>query len=133
MALYRDIDLSFQRDALSGDIPVLEDEAAVSQSVRQLVLTSLYERPFQPSLGSVVYQLLFEPLTEITKLLLARTIRDTISQFESRATVKFVDVYTDVGPSGESLDDHTVIVDVGFFVHNRPNLVTTPIVLRRLR
>ncbi len=133
MPLYRDIKLSFEKDPLSGDIPVVDDEAAVIQSVRSLVLTALYERPFQPSVGSTATQLLFEPLTEVTKMVLARTIHDTVTQYEPRATMKFVDVYTTEGPAGERLGDHSVAVDVGFFVFNRPQLVTSTIVLKRLR
>lgn len=133
MSSYSDLGISFEKDALSGDLPIVTDEAAVSQAIRSLVLTSLYERPFQPSIGSVISQLLFEPLTEITKTLLARTIKQVIDQFEPRATCKYVDIYTGIGPGGETLDDYTVVVDVGFFVHNRPNLTTTRVVLRRLR
>ena len=133
MALYSDFDISFERDAFSGDIQIIEDEMAVKQAVKLLVLTTFYERPFQPSIGSIIYSLLFEPLSEVTELLIARTINDVVSQFEPRASMKFVDVYTDIGPNGVALDGHTIVVNVGFFVYNRPNLVTTTIALRRLR
>jgi phage baseplate assembly protein W len=133
MALYSDFNISFEQDPFSRDIQVVEDEEAVKQSVKSLVLTTFYERPFQPSIGSIIYQLLFEPISDVTELLIARTINDVITQFEPRASVKFVDVYSDTDPNGVKLDGHTVVVDVGFYVYNRPNLVTTTIVLRRLR
>jgi phage baseplate assembly protein W len=124
-ALYSDLSITFDRDPLSGDLMTVEDEAAVSQSIRTLILTSLYERPFQPSVGSVLSQLLFEPMTDVTKAILAQTIKDTIDQFEPRASLKYVDVVTN--------GTNDLTVDVGFFVHNRPNIVTTSIVLRRVR
>lgn len=133
MALYRDFDISFSKDPLSGDLTLVEDEAAVIQSVKSLVLTMFYERPFQPSVGSAVNRLLFEPNDIVTKTLLAQSIKAVLDQFEPRADLKAVDVYDTLGPSGEYLDPHTLVVNVKFFVHNRPNLVTSTVVLRRLR
>lgn len=132
MVLYRDIDISFAPDR-GGDLAVVEDERAVAQSVRSLVLTSIYERPFQPSIGSIVNQLLFAPYDAITQRVLAETIKNTVTQFEPRATLKFVDFYSGKGPTGETLDDHAIVINIGFLVYNRPSLVTTSIVLRRLR
>lgn len=131
--LYRDFHLSFGADPLSGNLLTVEDEAAVAQSVRTLILTSLYERPFQPALGSIIYRLLFEPFDAITKQVLAQTIKDVVTQFESRATVKFVDFYEGRGPNNELIDDNTLCVVVGFYVYNKPNLVTTNVLLRRTR
>lgn len=133
MALYRDFDISFEKDALSGDLKIVENEAAVAQSVRTLVLTALYERPFQPSIGSTVSHLLFEQMTDVTERRIAQTIKRTIDQFEPRATLSYVDIYSDRDQNGKPLDGHTIIVDVAFYVYNRPNLVTTTLSLRRLR
>lgn len=133
MALYSDFNLSFERDPDTGDIPILTDERAVAQSIRNLILTSFYERPFKSSLGSTINNLLFEPLTTITETLLARSIKTVIDQFEPRAKVVFVDVYSGIDASGVSLSDNEIAVDVGFYVYNRPNLVTTKVILRRLR
>jgi len=133
MANYSDFDISFALNPLTGDINILEEEAAVSQSVKNLILTSLYERPFQPQIGSIVNQLLFAPYDKITRTILANTIRDTINKFEPRVELKFVDFYEKKGMNGEVLDDHTLYISIGFFVLNRPNLVTLDVVLKRLR
>lgn len=133
MALYKDFNISFEPDPLTGDILTVEDEAAVIQSVKNLVLTSLYERPFQPSLGSNIYETLFEPLDQITQTVLAQRIKTVIDQFEPRATVKFIDLYIDRGPQGQKLDDNELLIEVGFLVYNLPTLVTTEVILRRLR
>ncbi len=133
MALYKDFEIGFERNEFSGDISTVEDERAVSQSIKTLILTNLYERPFQPSLGSIVNKLLFSPNDDLTRSILADTIRNTVAQFEPRAELKFVDFYEKTGPSGEFLDSNSLTMVVGFFVLNRPNLVSLTVVLKRLR
>ena len=48
---FRDIDLDFTRNVVTNDVTVVEDVIAVKRSVRNLVQTNYYERPFQPELG----------------------------------------------------------------------------------
>lgn len=133
MALYSDFDISFTRDAISGDIALVEDTQAVAQSVRNLIMTNFYERPFQPSLGSAVSLRLFDQLDNIAQLALTQDIRDVLRLFEPRAEVRSVRVYTSTGPNGEYIDKNAVLLVVIFAVQNLPQLVTTQIVLTRLR
>lgn len=133
MPLYSDFDISFNADPASKDLVVVVDDDAVIQSVRTLVLTSFYERPFQPALGSTLRRILFEPLDEVTKLALAHSVKNTIEAFEPRVQVKIVDVYVGHGPSGRVLDDNTVVIVVSILIYNRPNLVSTEFALQRLR
>jgi len=133
MALYSDLDYAFLIDSASKDLTVLVDDDAVIQSVRALILTSYYERPFQPSMGSTLRRLLFEQFDEVTKMALAQSVKQTVELFEPRAKVKFVDIYTSYGPSGRVIDENTVVIVVSFFVFNRPNLVSTEFALQRLR
>ena len=62
--IYSDIDLRFTANPISGDVAKKYDVNAVKQSLRNLVLTQYYERPFQPNLGSPIYKLLFENLDQ---------------------------------------------------------------------
>ena len=57
------LDLDFTRNAVTNDVNVVEDVIAVKRSVRNLVQTNFYERPFNPELGCGVRELLFEPFT----------------------------------------------------------------------
>ena len=57
---YRDIDLNFGRNPVTNDIAKVEDVNAVKRSVRNLIQTNFYERPFHPELGSGIRDLLFE-------------------------------------------------------------------------
>ena len=60
---FRDIDLDFQRNFVTNDVNVVEDVIAIKRSVKNLVQTNFYERPFHPELGCGVRQLLFENFT----------------------------------------------------------------------
>ena len=49
---YRDLDLDFQINSATKDIQKLSDIEAVKRSVRNLINTNHYERPFHPEIGS---------------------------------------------------------------------------------
>ena len=65
---YIDFDFDFSANTETGDIFKKKDANAVKCSVRNLILTDFYERPFQPFLGSGVAQLLFELSDDITNI-----------------------------------------------------------------
>ena len=83
--LYSDIDLFFGKKTSNDDIQSITDIKAVKRSVRNLVLTNHYERPFHPEIGSGVRDMLFENMTPITAQILVRKIEDVINNFEPRA------------------------------------------------
>ena len=60
---YKDLDLSFGRNTVTNDVNKLTDVEAVKRSVRNLINTSHFERPFHPEIGSSVRALLFELMT----------------------------------------------------------------------
>ena len=78
---YSDLDLFFSAKGVSKDISKVTDIQAVKRSVRNLVLTNHYEKPFHPEIGSGVRGILFEPMTPITANILTRKIQDVIENF----------------------------------------------------
>ena len=64
--IYSDLDLRFLAQPSTGDVSMRYDEQAVIRSIRNLLSTNLYERLFQPTLGSTIGQLLFEPVSPLT-------------------------------------------------------------------
>jgi|LauGreDrversion4_2_1035121.scaffolds.fasta_scaffold17867_3 hypothetical protein len=82
---YADLDLNLEIDE-SGDIQPLLDLDAVKASVRNLVVTSFGERPFQPNIGSNVRGFLFEPADVFTIFGLKQTIQDVLLRYEPRVT-----------------------------------------------
>lgn len=131
--LYSDFNISFLPDPITADLMKVENEESIKQSLKLLVLTSLGERVFQPGLGGSVNRMLFEPLDNITTTVLVKNIADTIRQFESRVDLQYIDVYFDKKPTGEYLDANTVWIEIAVKVLNLPELITTGVLLRRLR
>jgi len=64
--LYSDIDFTFTRKPVTNDVALSYDSQAVIRSVRNLLQTRHYERPFNPDLGSNMDAMLFEPISMLT-------------------------------------------------------------------
>lgn len=124
---YKDIDISFTRNPITGDIYTLTDIDAVKRAIKLLVLTQFGERLFHPEIGSSVYSSLFENLTVSTKIAISRSISDVINNFEPRASLLNVDIQED------SLDANNLIVTVSYYIVNTQNPVTLTINLERIR
>ena len=124
---YKDLDLFFNKKSVSKDIAKLTDIAAVKRSIRNLVLTNHYEKPFHPEIGSGVRDMLFEPMSALTAHVLTRKIEDVIENFEPRAKI--------IGVSAQpNLDRNEYQVTINFFVLNAPTeLVDLTLFLERLR
>ena len=84
---FKDIDLNFTRHPVSNDIGTLEDAIAIKRSVRNLIQTNYYERPFHPELGCGVRQLLFENYTPMTSIFLKRKIEEVLQNYEPRISL----------------------------------------------
>ena len=124
---YTDLDLFFNKKATSKDISKVTDVQAVKRSIRNLVLTNHYEKPFHPEIGSGVRGILFEPMTPLTAHILTRKIEDVIENFEPRAQLVGVRVYPD-------LDRNAYEATIEFYVINTPTeLVDLTVFLERLR
>jgi phage baseplate assembly protein W len=123
---YEDIDLDFIAHPTTGDITTKIDLEAVKRSVRNLVLTSKYERPFQPFLQSGIREMLFEPLSPITAFGIRQNIIDVINQHEPRAVLLNVEVIADDEKNGFG-------VHIYFKVINTNEQAVVGIMLERLR
>ena len=85
--IYKDLDLDFGRNVVTNDVNKLTDAEAVKRSVRNLINTNHYDRPFNPIMGSNVRDLLFEPYTELTAVSLSYKIREIIDLYEPRVEI----------------------------------------------
>ena len=83
----RDLSIQFLHNPNTGDIALKTGSNAVKESLKKLILTRKYERPFQPGIGSNIMDLLFEPNDLITEQLIEDEIRTVIANFERRANV----------------------------------------------
>jgi len=87
---FKDISATFQSNPLNSDLIALKNENAISRSIRNLILTKLGDKPFQPDLGSEVYESLFETLDQITASSIQQQIENTIIKYEPRIDLKDV-------------------------------------------
>jgi len=125
--LYSDIDLFFGPKVGSKDVSKIIDFTAVKRSVRNLILTNPYEKPFHPEIGSGVRDILFEPMTPITAYVLTMKIEEVIENFEPRARLIGVRALP-------NLDNNAYEVTIEFYVVNAPTeLVNMEVLLERLR
>jgi phage baseplate assembly protein W len=123
---FRDLDLNFTIHPIRKDINTHKNEYAIINSVKNLVLTNHYERPFQPELGSNIRRLLFENVDAVTASQIEREITETISNFEPRVQVSKVTVVA-------SPDENGFKVNLEFFVINNANPITINFFLERIR
>ena len=123
---FKDLNLDFARNTVTNDVVKIEDVEAIKRSVRNLVNTNFYERPFHPELGCGVIQLLFEPFTPVTSIFIRRKVEEVITNYEPRARLDQVIVT-------ESPDRNAIEVRVIFYCMNIANPVTVLTTLQRIR
>ena len=124
--IYKDLDLDFGRNTVTNDVNKLTDVEAVKRSVRNLINTNHFERPFHPEIGGNVRALLFENMTPLTALNLQRKIEEVLSNFEPRAKITQIIADPDMDRNGYRLE-------IKFYVIGIQNPVTVETFLERLR
>ena len=124
---YTDLDLFFGRKSSNNDVRQVTDAQAVKRSLRNLVQLNTYEKPFHPEIAGGVRELLFERMSPLVAVVIARKIEDVITNFEPRARLVSVRAFPD-------LDRNAYEVSVEFYIVNAPTeLVDFSIMLERLR
>ena len=124
--IYSDFLLNLDKHPLNGSLARTTNEESVRQSIRNLIMTDIYSRPYQPQIGSKLHSLLFEPMDELTVPLLERTIEDTIRLYEPRASLKYIRV-TPV----ESRNEYTI--NIVFSLINTIGDVQMNLTIKRIR
>lgn len=124
--LYSDIDFTFTRKPVTNDVALSYDAQAVIRSVRNLLQTKHYDRPFNPGLGSNMELMLFEPISTLTASSIESEIRNTIKNYEPRVILKDVQVVP-------SPDDNAYEATLTFFLENATLPTTITLLLERNR
>ncbi len=123
---FTDIDLDFSRNPVTNDIAKIKNVEAIKRSVKNLIQTNFYERPFQPELGSGVRDMLFENFSPLTTVFLERKIEEVISNYEPRVALNSVNVEDDI-------DGNRLVADIQFYVIGSAEPVSVRTYLQRLR
>lgn len=124
--IYSDIDFTFTRKPVTNDVALSYDEMAVIRSIRNLLLTNHYERPFQPEIGSNINALLFEPISPVSSASLQTEIENMINNYEPRALLKSVIV-------NAQPDRNAYEVSLEFYIENATLPTTVTVLLERNR
>ena len=124
--IFKDLNLDFQQNTATKDIQILEDIEAVKRSVRNLINTNYYEKPFHPEIGSNLRGMLFENITPQISHFIGKQIDMLIKNYEPRCRL------TEVS-NRPNLDRNGYSVSISFYVVNSPNPVQVETFLERLR
>lgn len=108
------------------DIALSKDDMAVVRSLRHLMLTNKYERPFQPYLGAGITKLLFDPIGPATSAALSDEIRTLIKNHEPRVNLISVNVLP-------LYDQNAYGATLTFYIANKTEPVQISLVLERTR
>ena len=142
---FKDLDLDFGRHPVTNDVNVVEDAIAIKRSVRNLIQTNFYERPFHPELGSGVRGLLFENYSPVMNVLLKRKIEECLINNEPRIELtgilingdSFDDDDADIINMNQmdtnNIDNNKLDVQIEFNIIGMPETQSTSISLKRLR
>lgn len=123
---YSDLDLDFIAHPATGDVVRKFGEDAIKRSLRNLVLTNFYEKPFRPGIGSNVTKLLFENATPIVSNLISDAIRNIAMNYEPRIDIQQVSVKFSDSDNGYN-------VSIVFVILNRNEPVNINLFLERIR
>jgi len=124
--VYKDLDLNFRAHPITKDVVKRTGNASIVGALRNLLLTNLFEKPFQPNFGSRVRGLLFEDVSFVTANLLQSEISDTIARYEPRVTVDAIRVQAN--PEQNRYD-----ITLRFYTNNLQAPVTVNFFLEKVR
>ena len=124
--IYKDLNLDFQQNTATKDIQKITDVESVKRSVRNLINTNHYEKPFRPQVGSNLRAMLFENISPQMNHAISKEIDLLIRNYEPRC--RLVEVST-----VPSFDRNAYSASISFYVVNHPEPVTVETFLERLR
>ena len=110
-SVYSDLNLSSALHPVYKDFLPSLDIDAVKTSIKNLVLTNSYERPFQPEINGKISELLFENAGPFVALEIKDRITALVTRYEPRVANLSVDVVDDV-------DANSYFVSIRFTVIN---------------
>ena len=124
--IFKDLNLGFEQNTATKDIQKITDIEAVKRSVRNLINTNHYEKPFHPEIGSNLRAMLFELMSPQMNHVITKQIENLINNYEPRC--RLVQVFTQ-----PQFDRNAYAVQISFRVLNHPDEVIVETLLERLR
>lgn len=97
---FKDLSVTFKPHPITGDLITVKDDKDITQSITNLLMTNIGERPFQSSLGTRLSRLIFDPLDTATAGLIANEIKNVIERYETRVVLDTIEVVPDYEYNG---------------------------------
>lgn len=123
---YSDLDLDFLPHPTTGDVLIKTGQDAIKRSVRNIILTNYYEKPFRPGIGSNVSKLLFDNISPLTANFLKDAIVEVVENYEPRVKLINIDVKVDA-------DNNGFIIRLDYIILNRNEPASITLFLERIR
>lgn len=123
---YSDIDCTLAVKT-GGDIFKKVNAAAVKQSLKNLIMTNTFEKPFRPEFGANLRGLLFELADEGTDYFVIERLKRIVEEQEPRANILDIIVST-----AQTIRNH-IAITITFKVMNYQQTFSLTANLERLR
>lgn len=117
---------SFATTPVNKNLGKVTNEESVKQSLKNLIMTNLGERLYQPNIGSNVYNSLFENISGPLLSSLEFNIQNTIKFNEPRVHLLSVKATESTNPNG-------IRIDLVFSLLNNPEPIAIDFILKRVR
>lgn len=123
---FSDLDLNFTAHPVTGDVSRRYDDNAIKASLKNLILTNNYERPFHSEIGTSIRKMMFEQFTPLVAASIERAVYDVVNSFEPRVNLDSVNVVDDS-------DNNAITITITYRIMNTQRPVTLDISLERTR
>jgi phage baseplate assembly protein W len=111
---YRDLDIFFRINNDTKDIRFVSGNSDIVQSIKNIVLTRVGERPFDNTFGTRVIDLLFDHPTFAELAFLQSDIKSILTSLEPRIIVDSVTI--DYPYTAE--DDVDIKINISYYLNN---------------
>ena len=123
---YSDFPNNFIRHPMNNELIILKNEDSVRQSIKNIVLTNIGERFFNPYFGSNINRSMFENFGPFMVEDLTRYINNSINDNEPRANLLNVQILDDP-------DKNAISINIVFSIINNPQPISMTLFLKRVR
>jgi phage baseplate assembly protein W len=117
---------SFAKTPYGDQLGRVTNEQSVNQALKNIILTDIGERLFQPLVGSSVHRSLFELNDQPNLSTMEFYIQNTIKNNEPRVNPLKIEVLP-------TQDDHQIQINIVYSVINNPTPVSFSFLLKRAR
>ena len=124
---YSDFTRNFNKTPVGNQLARVTNDSSIQQSLKNLILTNLGERLFQPYIGSNVLATLFENNSIETLSELEFYIQNAIDNSEPRVNL------LDVSVKNSSVTEQEIVINIVYNTINNPEPTTFTYILKRVR